>query len=135
MDPVTLLMSGLTVVGATIGDKAIKDGYDGLKALLARKFGASAPTLTARVDDFVADPDTFAKPMEKALRESGAAQDPEIVGQVTTLVEKAEAVTPGASALIGQLKAIRSSVAVVAGDVHGGITFSAPPSSSKSDRA
>ena len=135
MDPVTILMSGLSVVGATIGDKAIKDGYDGLKALLARKFGASAPKLTERVDDFVADPDTFAKPMEKALRESGAAQDPDVVGQVTTLVEQAEAVKPGASALIGQLKAVHSSVAVVAGDVHGGITFGAPPSSSKSERA
>lgn len=128
MDPVTILMSGLSVVGATIGEKAIKDGYEGLKSLLARKFGAAEPKLTERLDDFIADPDTFAKPVEKALRDSGAARDPEVVQQVTSLVEKAEAVTPGAAALIGQLKAIHSQVAVVGGNVQGGITFGAPPS-------
>ena len=92
MDPVSIIMAGLSVVGATIGETAIKDGYNGLKSLLSRKFGAANPKLVERLDDFVGDPETFAKPAEKALRESGAAQDAEVVQQVTTLVEQAEAV-------------------------------------------
>lgn len=70
MDPVTILMSGLSAIGATIGTTAIKDGYDALKSLLARKFGAKDPRLAERVDDYIKDPDTFAKPAEKALRDS-----------------------------------------------------------------
>jgi hypothetical protein len=85
MDPVTALMGGLSAIGATIGETAIKDGYEALQALLAREFGTSAPRLTERVDDYVQDPETFAKPAEKALRESGAAQDKEVIDQVTAL--------------------------------------------------
>lgn len=129
MDPVTILMGGLAAIGATIGETAIKDGYAGLKALLARKFGAAEPKLAERLDDFIADPETFAKPVEKALRDTGAAQDPEVVRAVTALAEQADAVKPAPAGLINQLKAIDSNVAVVAGDVHGGITFGAPPSS------
>ena len=127
MDPVTALMAGLSAIGATIGEKAIKDGYDALKALLARKFGGSSPRLTERIDDYVEDPDTYAKPVEKALRESGAAQDKDVVDQVTALVEQADTVKPVPAGLIGSLKAIQSNVAVVAGNVYGGVTFNAPP--------
>jgi hypothetical protein len=80
MDPVTVLMAGLSAIGATIGETAIKDGYEALKT--ARKFGGSSPRLAERVDDYVQDPDTFAKPVEKALRESGAAQDKDVIDQV-----------------------------------------------------
>jgi hypothetical protein len=128
MDPVTLVLSGLSLVGATIGEKAIKDGYDGLKALIARKFGAAEPKLAERIDDYIRDPETFAKPAEKALRDSGAGRDPEVLQQVTALVEQSEAVKPSGSALVGQLKAISSQVAVVGGNVQGGINFGAPPS-------
>jgi hypothetical protein len=127
MDPVTALMGGLSAIGATIGETAIKDGYAALKALLARKFGTSAPRLTERVDDYVQDPETFAKPAEKALRESGAAQDKEVIDQVTALVERASSVKPVPAGLIGALKAVQSNIAVVGGNVYGGVTFGAPP--------
>jgi hypothetical protein len=127
MDPVTILMGGLSAIGATIGEKAIKDGYEALKTLLTRKFGASSPKLTERLDDYVQDPDTFAKPVEKALRESGAAQDQEVIDGVTSLVQQADAIKPVPAGLIGQLKAVRSNVAVIGGSVHGNVTFGAPP--------
>jgi hypothetical protein len=127
MDPVSVLLGGLSAIGATIGEKAIKDGYEALKSLLARKFGDSNPRLAERVDDYVQDPDTFAKPAEKALRESGAAQDKDVIDHVTKLVERADAIKPVPVGLIGQLKAVQSNVAVVGGNVYGGITFGAPP--------
>jgi hypothetical protein len=123
MDPVTVLMGGLSAIGATLGEKAIKDGYEALKNLLARKFGDSNPKLTERVDDYLQDTETFAKPVEKALRESGAAQDKEVVDYVTELVQQADAVKPVPAGLIGELKAVQSNVAVVGGNVYGGVNF------------
>jgi hypothetical protein len=120
-------MGGLTAIGATIGETAIKDGYDALKALLTRKFGGAHPRLTERLDDYVHDPDTFAKPLEKTLRESGAAQDPDVVDQVTALVQQADVITPVPATLIGELKAVRSNLAVVAGNVYGGVSFGSTP--------
>ena len=127
MDPVTVLMGGLSAIGAAIGEQAIADGYQALKSLLAKKFGASHPRLPEHVQDFVSDPDTYAKPMEKALRDSGAAQDADVVGSVTQLVEQANAVTPVPAGLIGSLHAVQSNIAVVGRDLHGGITFGSTP--------
>jgi hypothetical protein len=127
MDPVTILMSGLSAIGATIGTTAIKDGYEALKSLLTRKFGGSNPRLAERVDDYIQDPDTFAKPAEKALRDSGAATDKEVVDHVTALVQQADAVKPVPAGLIGQLKAVQSNVAIVQGNVYGGVNFGGPP--------
>jgi len=127
MDPITILMSGLSAIGAAIGDRAIKDGYEALKALLVRKFGGTNPKLAERVDDYVQDPDTYAKPAEKALRDSGVAGDQEVVARLTELVKQADAVKPVPAALIGQLTAVLSNVAVVGRDVHGGLHFGAAP--------
>jgi hypothetical protein len=120
-------MGGLSAIGATIGETAIKDGYDAIKSLLARKFGGSHPRLTERVDDYVTDPVTFAKPAEQALRESGAAEDKEVVDRVTGLVEQANAIKPVPAGLIGSLKAIQSNVAVVGQNVYGGVNFGGTP--------
>ncbi len=128
MDPVTILMGGLSAIGAAIGDKVIKDGYEGLKALLLRKFGASNPKLAERVDDYVQDSGTYAKPAEKALRDSGAATDAEVLARLTELVKQADAVRPVPAGLIQQLNAVQSNVAVVGRDVHGGLHFGAAPS-------
>ena len=123
MDPVTVLMGGLSAIGASIGVTAIKDGYEAFKSLLMRKFGGSNPRLTERVEDYVQDPDTFAKPVEKALRESGAADDKDVIDHVMGLVQQADAVKPVPAGLIGELKAIQSNVSVVGQNVYGGVNF------------
>jgi hypothetical protein len=126
MEPITLIMGALAAAGKTIGEQAIKDGYAGLKALIARKFGAGNPKLGERIEDYVQDPETYAKPAEKALREAGADQDKEVVEGAAELLKQAESVKPGVSGgLVGQLTATHSNVAVVGGDVHGGLTFGA----------
>lgn len=127
MDPVMVLMSALSAIGAAVGEKAIKDGYDALKGFLVKKFGGNNPRLGERIDDYVQDPETFAKPAEKALRESGAAQDKDVVDRVVALLDQANAVKPVPATLISSLKAVQSNVAVVGGNVYGGVTFGAPP--------
>jgi len=42
-------------------------------------------------------------------------------------VQQADAIKPVPAGLIGQLKAVRSNVAVIGGSVHGNVTFGAPP--------
>ena len=127
MDPVTVLMGALSAIGAAVGETAIKDGYAALKALLVKKFGSSNPRLPERIDDYVQDPETYAKPAEKALRESGAAQDAEIVERVRQLLDQANAVKPVAPSLIAELNALGSNVQVVGGNFHGNANFGAPP--------
>ncbi len=127
MDPVTVLMGALSAIGATIGEKAIRDGYDALKGFLVKKFGGNNPRLAERIDDYVQDPETFAKPAEKSLRESGAAQDKDVVDRVMELLNQANAVKPVPAMLIANLKAVQSNVSVVGGNVYGGVTFGSPP--------
>src|SRR5215831_12677521 len=92
MDPITLILGALAAVGKTIGEQAIKDGYAGLKGLIARKFGASHPKLGERLEDYVQDPATYAKPAEKALREAGADQDKDLIEGAAELLRQAESV-------------------------------------------
>jgi hypothetical protein len=124
MDPVSIIMGALSAVGATIGDKVIKGGYEALKALIVQKFGNSSPRLGERIEDYVQDPETNAKPAEKAIRDAGVAQDKEIVDRLAELLKQSDAVKPGVSGgLIGQLEAHRSTIVAVGGDVHGGVTI------------
>jgi hypothetical protein len=128
MDPVSIIMGALSAVGAAIGDKVIKDGYEAIKALIVRKFGNSNPRLGERIEDYVQDPETNAKPAEKAIRDAGVAQDKEIVDRLAELLKQAESVKPGVSSgLIGQLIAHGSNIAVVGRDSHAPITFGNPP--------
>src|SRR5712675_913579 len=114
MDPVSIIMGALSAVGATIGDKIIKDGYEAIKALIVRKFGNNNPRLAERIEDYVQHPETNAKPAEEAIREAGVAQDKEIVDGLAELLKQADSVKPGVSGqLIGQLTAHSSNIAVV----------------------
>jgi hypothetical protein len=48
VDPITIILSGLSLAGAAlqaVAGLAVKDGYDGLKALILQKFGARHPKL------------------------------------------------------------------------------------------
>ncbi|HSL46713.1 MAG TPA: hypothetical protein VK897_24975 [Anaerolineales bacterium] len=82
MDPITLIVSALTA-GATAAlqetaGTAIKDAYQGLIALVKQKFSKDPKAVTA-LDGDAEDLDTWQKALEKSIRETGAAEDEQIL--------------------------------------------------------
>jgi hypothetical protein len=119
MDPITVILSALAVAGGKVADQAIKDGYEGLKSLILRKFGRAQPRLEERLDDYVTDQDTYRKPAEKALRDAGAAGDQEVIDRAVELLQRAEAAQPGVSGI--SIERLTATNAVVAQQIHGGV--------------
>ena len=104
MDPVSIIITALGVAASKLGDQAITDGYAGLKALIVRKFGSHNPKLADRMDEYVADPETFRKPMEKAIQEAHVAEDQEVMDTAVELLKQGEAAQPGITGgLVGQI--------------------------------
>jgi hypothetical protein len=122
MDPNAVLLSALSVAGSALGsvaDEAIQDGYRGLRALLVRKFGASVPRLDEKLDEYVEDADTYAKPTAKLLSQVGADRDQEVIDLATELLRRSERAEPGISGgLVGQIDARGGKVNVIQGDVQ-----------------
>lgn len=119
MDPITVILSALAVAGGKVGAQAIQEGYASLRSLILRKFGHRQPKLRERIDDYVADQETYQKPAEKALRDAGVGTDQEIIGQAIELLRLAEAAKPGITGgLVGQINA---KGVVVAQTIHGGV--------------
>src|SRR5438128_1819128 len=124
MDPLTVLLSALSLAGTAlkpVADQAIKDGYVGLKEFIIRKFGGKEPELTQVLDKNEKRPDLYKAAAEAVLKQVGADQDQEILDRATELLTRAEAAQPGVTGgLVGQINAAGGRV-VVAGTIHGGI--------------
>ena len=124
MDPLTILLSALSLAGPAlkpIAEQAIKDGYSGLKELIIRKFGSKEPELAQVLDQNEKRPDMYKPAVEVALKQVGADQDQEILDKATELLKRAEAVQPGVTGgLVGQINAAGGRV-VVASTIHGGV--------------
>jgi len=119
MDPVTLILAALAAGAAKLGDKVVQDGYAGLKALILRKFGHAEPKLAERLDDYVADKETYGKPAEKALRDVGAGADQEVQQRAAALWEAAGG--PSAQISIGQINSTNTAVVgTLNGDLNQG---------------
>ena len=89
MDPATLITEALAVgAGAGIKDAAsaaVKDTYAALKALVLRRV-RDVPGGTVAVEQYESDPDTWMAPVVKALRESDAVVDGELVSLAQQLL-------------------------------------------------
>jgi disulfide oxidoreductase YuzD len=82
MDPITLILTALAAgAAASIKDttsEAVKDTYNGLKALVKNKFTNKPKAETALVE-YEDDPETYEKPLKKALVQEQVDQDIEII--------------------------------------------------------
>jgi hypothetical protein len=119
LDPITVILSALAVAGGKVGARAIQDGYAALRSLILRKFGHGDSKLKERIDDYVADQETFQKPAEKALRDAGVGTDQEVIDRAVELLRQAEADKPGVTGgLVGQINA---QGVIVAQTIYGGV--------------
>jgi hypothetical protein len=91
MDPISMIISALSAGAISAMQEtttqAIKDSYQGLKALIQRKF-AGHPKDNLILEEHGKDPETWEKPLEKALTDAGAADDKQILEAAQKLVDQ-----------------------------------------------
>jgi hypothetical protein len=82
VDPVSLIVAALAAgASAALKDtagEAVKDAYAGLKSLLKRKLGDKQAAQVA-IEKHEEAPEVSEKPLEAEMRESGVADDEEVV--------------------------------------------------------
>lgn len=114
MDPVTLILGALTAGAAAalkdVVPQAIKDAYAGLKALVEKKF-ADKPLAQQVLQAYESDPETYTKPLEKDLKETGADQDEELLAMAQKVMALVEDM-PGGGEIISQSLSIRGNARV-----------------------
>jgi hypothetical protein len=91
MDPVTLILAALAA-GAAAGAKdiagdVVRDTYGALKSLVRRRFQGDQAEEIA-LEKHAEDPQVWNEPLKKALTDSGADQDDEILRRAKELLEK-----------------------------------------------
>jgi hypothetical protein len=93
MDPVTTaILAVLPALASDTLQSAVKDAYDGLKAVIRRKWGESAP-ISKAIAAIEEDPDSKAQKavLEEKVEAVKAAQDPEVARALQKLVEQMKA--------------------------------------------
>ncbi len=94
MDPITAAIVGAP---AKLSESAIKDGYDALKAVIARKYGAGSELVKA-VASVEQKPESEGRKgtLQEEVKASGADRDAEILKLALRLVDKLQQL-PGGS--------------------------------------
>ena len=100
MDPIT---TAILAALAKLSEPVVKDAYEGLKALIVKKFGAK-PDLTKAMADAETKPESSGR--RETLREEIAAarvpEDAEVVRAAQELLEKVRA-QPGGQQIVSQV--------------------------------
>ncbi|MBD2364359.1 hypothetical protein [Anabaena sp. UHCC 0399] len=91
MDPISLVIAALGA-GAIAAAKdtagvAVKDAYQGLKALIKKKF-ESEPKAQMVLEEHETDPETYEAPLKKKLAEAGIDKDEEIIKLAQELLKQ-----------------------------------------------
>ncbi len=90
VDPVTMIVTALATGAAKgVGEgasTAVADAYRGLKAMVARRFGANAPAEVV-LAQYESDSRTWQLPLAKLLVEAGADRDEQILAAARWLLE------------------------------------------------
>lgn len=91
MEPISMIITALGA-GAIAATKdtagvAVKDAYQGLKALIKKKF-ESEPKAQMVLEEHETDPETYEAPLKKKLAEAGVDKDEEIIKLAQELLKK-----------------------------------------------
>ncbi len=97
MDPATLILTALSSGAAdSVKDTAsiaIKDAYNGLKALIQRRF-IGKPAAEAALTEYEKKPDVWKAPLEEELKETETDQDQDVIEaaqKLMTLIQPQQA--------------------------------------------
>jgi hypothetical protein len=90
MDPVSVVLAalaaGATAAAQDTASQAVKDAYAGLKALVKKRF-EKKPQAEMALAEYENDQDTWEKPLQKSLVETGADQDEALVQQAQQVLK------------------------------------------------
>ncbi|MDJ0577259.1 MAG: hypothetical protein QNJ65_19135 [Xenococcaceae cyanobacterium MO_234.B1] len=87
MDPISLIIAALVAGAAKAAGDAAPDAYNGLKALIKRKFAGEAKAEMV-LEEHETDPETYEAPLKKKLAEAGADKDEEIIKAAQELLKQ-----------------------------------------------
>jgi hypothetical protein len=85
VEPVSLIVGALAAGVSETGKAAVKDAYEALKRLVSARF-AGKPAAQTALAEHAGDPDTWEKPLAKAITESGVAADTRVVAAAQELM-------------------------------------------------
>jgi hypothetical protein len=133
MDPITVaIVAVLPTLAADTVKFTVKDAYEGLKAVIRRKWGDTGPIAKA-ISALEEDPKSKAQAavLEEKVATAKATEDTEVVQALQKLVEQMKTYGIGGEAVTGiQFNMSGGVVQGVAGAANvqvGSMTFGAPP--------
>ncbi|MGV9365944.1 hypothetical protein [Amycolatopsis sp. NPDC003731] len=94
MDPVSMIVAALVGGASEVAGQAVKDAYQGLKALLTHKF-AGRPTAEVALAEHEKQPEIWREPLKDQLTATAADQDEAIVDAARKVLELVESATGG----------------------------------------
>jgi hypothetical protein len=101
MDPITTaIVAALPALASDLVKSSVKDAYDGLKAVIRRKWGEAGP-LAKAVKDLEANPKSKGQALvvEERVAESKAAEDADVMRALAKLVNELKEANIGGEAV------------------------------------
>ena len=113
-----LIATAILAALAKLAEPAIKDAYDGLKAILARKLGVHNDVLQA-IGNLEKKPDSIGRRemLKEEIVGTGAAADAEILAAARSLLENLKK-QPGGQEIVQQTVAGNKNIFSGTGDIH-----------------
>ena len=87
MEPTSLIIAALVAGAAKAAGDVAPDAYNGLKALIKRKFAGDS-TAEVVLKEHETDSETYEAPLKKKLAEAGADKDEEIIKAAQELLKE-----------------------------------------------
>ena len=120
MEPISLILAalaaGAVAAAKDTAKKGVKDAYEGLKALIKRKFAGNEAAKVV-LDEHEKDPETYEVPLKKKLIETGIDKDEEILKAAEEIMKKEDP----QGAIAGKYNIhVAGDIKGIVGDISGG---------------